>query len=237
MKLEEKDKARKLRLQGLSLKEIGASLNVSKSSVSSWVRDIVILEAFLMNIENRRRLARERARKTRLFNITSRNNNINARCKEEILPVSKRDLWFCGVMLYAGEGYKSKSVSGQRVELVNSDPDILRFFISFLLKVCLVEKEKIIVRLMLYEDIDLKEALTYWSHELDISQNQFRKPFIKRSYKNILNRHLRRSKYGTVHLHVYDVGLFRKIMGWLKAIYEFNDLDFIRPNRGVAQFG
>ncbi len=237
MKLKEKDDARELRYQGFSIKQIAGTLAVSKGSVSAWVRDIELSQPALVKIEAQRRLGRENSRKRRLSNIANRNFLLSGKCKEEILPLSKRDLWIAGIMLYAGEGYKSQRVSSQRIELVNSNPDILRMFITFLKKVCLVPKQKIKIRLMLYEDIDVKEAQKYWSDQLDIPENQFCRPFIKQSYKDIPFRHLRRSKYGTAHVNLYDVVVYRKIIGWINAAYEFNNLDFIKLNRGVAQFG
>ena len=45
-------------------------------------------------------------------------------------------------------------------------------------------------------------------------------------HKDTPYRHLRRSKYGTAHVNVYDVRIYRKIMGWLQAVYEYNNLDF-----------
>lgn len=52
MKLLEKEKAQGLRLNGLSLKQISQTLNVSKGSVSVWVRDIVVPEEVLFNIDD-----------------------------------------------------------------------------------------------------------------------------------------------------------------------------------------
>jgi transposase len=40
MKTDERRRARELRAQGWSIKEIERSLGVSRSSVSSWVRDV-----------------------------------------------------------------------------------------------------------------------------------------------------------------------------------------------------
>ena len=223
MKLLEKEKAQELRLNGLSFKQIAQTLDVSKSSVSAWVRNVAVPKEAFSNINEQRRLGREQSRKTRLSNIAKINDEINARCREEIIPLSNRDLWIAGVMLYAGEGFKSSSVSNQRVEIVNSNPEILRIFINFLIKVCLVSKEKIRVRLMLYEDISPEEAREFWSRELGIATNQFCKPFIKRSYRDVPYRHLRRSKYGTAHVNLYDIKVYKKIIGWLKAIYEDNN--------------
>ena len=226
MKREEENRARELRCQGFSMKQIVETLNVSKGSVSAWVRDIELPECLLRNIENQRRLGREQSRITRLKNIARANIELNAKCKQEILPVSQRDLWFAGLMVYAGEGSKPSRVSSQRVEVANSDSNILRIFIKFLTSICIVPKDKIRVRLILYNDIDTEEAFSYWSKELGVSVSQFEKPFIKQSYKDTPYRHLRRSKYGTAHVNVYDVRIYRKIMGWLQAVYEYNNLDF-----------
>ena len=79
---------------------------------------------------------------------------------------------------------------------------------------------------MLYKDIDIDEAYRYWSTELGVPLNQFQNVFIKQSYKYSPHRHLRRSKYGTAHINVYDVGVYRKVIGWMDAIYEYNNLNF-----------
>ncbi len=236
MKLREKNKARELRLQGYSMKQIAVSLAVSKGSVSNWVRDIELSREAAVNINNQYLIGRERARRTRLRNVASRNDEIFRVCKEEIVPFSTRDLWIAGLMIYAGEGNKSSIVSNQHVDVANSDPNILRIFIRFLVEICLIPKEKIKIRLILYKDINIEEAYRYWSEELNIPRVQFRKEFIKPSYKDSPYRHLRRSHYGTAHVCLYDVKVYRRIMGWLKAIYENLILDDI-TYRGVAQFG
>lgn len=111
MKLEEKFRSRQFRLQGLSLKQIAANLHVSKGSVSAWVRDIELPQEYFANIEGRFKMAREKSRNTRLLNITKSQTELNQRCREEILPLSKRDLWIAGLMIYAGEGNKTSRIS------------------------------------------------------------------------------------------------------------------------------
>jgi len=228
MKLEERNKALQLRHQGFSIKQIADNLNVSKGSVSAWVREISLPPELLESIENRKILGRELSRLTRLSNIAQAHKEISAQCKEEVLPFSKRDLWIAGLMIYAGEGNKTLRVSNQHVEVTNSDHSILRLFINFLIKICGVSKDKIRIRLMLYEDIKIEEAEEYWAQALCVPLNQFQKPFIKLSYKELPHRHLRRAEYGTAHIIVYDIRLYRKIIGWLQAIYEHNNLDFIK---------
>src|SRR3989338_2189855 len=111
MKLEERTKARELRYQGFSLKQIASTLNVSKGSVRAWVRDIELSDDILANFKTKMRLGREKSRITRLSNIAIRSKELYSKCKDEILPFSNRDLWIAGIMLYAGEGYKCKTVS------------------------------------------------------------------------------------------------------------------------------
>jgi len=225
MKLAERNKARELRHQGYSMKQIALLLNVSKGSVSAWVRDIQLQKDALSNIGKQYLIGREKARQTRLSNIVHKHEELYHKCKVEITPFSSRDIWIAGLMLYAGEGNKSSVVSNQHVELANSDPNILRTFIYFLIKICCIPREKIKVRLILYSDINSSEAHRYWSEQLNIPLSQFGKSFTKPSYKNSPYRHLRRSEYGTAHVCLYDAKMYRKIMGWLKAVYEYINIE------------
>jgi len=158
MKLLEKEKAQGLRLNGLSLKQIAQTLEVSKGSVSAWVRNVAVSREVFSNINEQRRLGREKSRKTRLSNVALKGAELNAKCESEILPFSVRDIWIAGLMLYAGEGRKVWGFSSQAVELTSSEPDILRVFINFLIKVCAIPREKIRLRLFLYPDLKIMIA-------------------------------------------------------------------------------
>lgn len=217
MKLKERNNAQELRQQGCSLKHIAETLNVSKGSISAWVRDVKLSKNALANIKKCSRVGREHARESRLKNILNERNLLYENSKTEILPLSYRDLWIAGLMLYAGEGRKVWDVSSQPIELTSSDPRIHRIFISFLTKICNIPCNKIKIRLFLYPDINLKEAEGFWSKELNIPQEQFQRSFIKQSYGNPIR--IRRSRYGTAHIILSNAELYRKILGWLKAIY------------------
>ncbi len=219
MKLKEIDEARCLRQQGFSIKQIAAALNVSKGSVSRWVRDIRLSKKALENIENQQRLGRERSRRTRLCNIANRDKALYNQCKSEIIPLTKRDLWIAGLMLYAGEGRKVWGGPSQPIELTNSEPAILRIFIKFLIDVCKVCKDQIKIRIFIYPDIDFKKVKHYWSKELNIPLSQFQKPQVKQSYNTPTRS--RRSDYGTVHIVLSKAELYRKIMAYLRVIYKY----------------
>ena len=71
MRVVEKQKARELRSQGYSINEIKTKLNLSKSSVSLWVRDIELTDGQKKLLSERgiQRELIERRRNTRLQNL------------------------------------------------------------------------------------------------------------------------------------------------------------------------
>lgn len=60
MTSEEKTRARELRRQGLSYNEIREQVNVSKGTLSLWVRDITLTEEQIARLEGRLGGGRER---------------------------------------------------------------------------------------------------------------------------------------------------------------------------------
>jgi len=65
-----------------------------------------------------------------------------------------------GLGIYWGEGDKSKNNTS--VRLSNTDPQIIKKFREFLIKICGVKKEKIRYYLILFNDCDKKEAIRFW---------------------------------------------------------------------------
>lgn len=61
-KFRERIRARKLRTQGLSVKNIATQLKVSKSTASLWVRDIILSLEQLEKLQQRRIKAGEKGR-------------------------------------------------------------------------------------------------------------------------------------------------------------------------------
>jgi len=93
----EQQRSIELRKEGKSLKEISEILEVSKGSVSVWVRDIGIPEAFTVEYRSRRR--QERLQK---LSLIREKNNLH-RKKDRVLSGDGR--W----MLPAPEGYLGKT--------------------------------------------------------------------------------------------------------------------------------
>lgn len=179
MKLVEKTEARELRQQGYSLNEIKTLLNVSKSSVSFWVRDIQL------NDDQKKRLtgkgllisAVEKRRFTRLAGEQIKRESVINEAMGEIGKISDRELWLVGIMLYWAEGRKKNRGV---VQFTNSDPEMIKLMMVFFRKICKVQKNKFRGQIPIHPHLDYKKAEKYWSTISGISIEKFYK-----TYRNI----------------------------------------------------
>src|ERR1035437_3910660 len=112
-KLELKLKARKLRREGLSIKNIERKLGVSRSSVSLWVRDVVLSASQI------KKLYADKITGSLKGNYIASKNKIERTRKlvekatkegeKEIGNLSSRDVFIAGVAMYFAEGTKSST--------------------------------------------------------------------------------------------------------------------------------
>jgi len=63
---------------------------------------------------------------------------------------------------------------------------VLKFALYWLIYALEIPKAKIEVFLHLYNDMDVKKEMGYWSKELKMPLKQFAKPYIKKSFREKL---------------------------------------------------
>src|ERR1700744_2939011 len=127
-------RARELREQGLDYEEITGALGVAKSSVSLWVRDLPIPDR-LSYAECRKRSAEGSRRYWAAERPVreARRAAVRDAAAAQIGDLTSRELLIAGAIAYWCEGAKSKSHRrSDRVTFINSDPDLIRFFLLFL---------------------------------------------------------------------------------------------------------
>ncbi len=216
MKKTEKDQARLLRKQGLSMNEIVSTLGVAKSSVSLWVRDVELTleqkeglskkNRSVASIEKRRiaRLTNERAKRDVVFNAAA----------ADIKNLSKENLLYLGLGLYWGEGSKTSRGS---VSFFNSDPRAIQIMKRFFKEICEMPDDKFRVHIFLHPHLDSEKAEQYWSEITGVPRTQFQKTAMQhnKASKNKKDN----LPFGTCMLGVYDTNLYLKIMGWTEGIY------------------
>jgi len=173
----DREKAMRLRLKGASYSEIKKKLGISKSTLSYWLHD------YPLSPERIRELRDKNPRRIEKFRNTMRKKkeatlfNAYQHVKKDISKLTKRELFIAGFILYWAEGTKA---SRYTTALANTDPTMLRFFITWL-ELLGVKREKLRVRLHIYSDMDIKKETKYWSKELGISSRNFRSPYIKKT--------------------------------------------------------
>lgn len=166
-----KEKAVKLRQRGYSVRFIERKLQIPRSTLSGWFRMVILTKeqqrklkeewvnglvkarqkaALWHNAQKAARLAQaEQEARSTLKNIDLKDNNI---------------LDLALAMLYLGEGSKGSSGTG----MGNSDPNILRFFISILRKNYGLEISDIKADLHIRADQDPEKVKSFWVKELGL---------------------------------------------------------------------
>ena len=142
-KQKERLKARSLRAQGLSIQQIANQLNVSKSSVSNWVRDVELTDTQRHALHARQKgqkagseANRKRAQKDRLHQQMIGRQHAH----------QGSQLHLQGCMLYWAEGAKRRG----RIHFVNSDVKMMLLFMRFLREELDVSNEGIVMYIHCY---------------------------------------------------------------------------------------
>ncbi len=225
---QDKERAFKLRLLGKSYTEINQELGVPKATLSDWFSALV-----LPNTAQQR--LRERVRARSLAGLLHRNKNQTAlaiqrkndqrlRAKKMIGSVSKRELFLIGIALYWAEGYKrpifkdGRELTHHPVGLTNSDPDLIKLFLRFLRESCDVPEAKIHADVRIYEHMNEKQLLAFWSKVTNIRKERFSKFYYGVSKSSLGKRPFNILPFGTIQIRVNDTKLFHTIMGWIDGL-------------------
>ena len=205
--------ATRLRLAGKSYSQIKKELKVSKSTLSYWLRNNPLSKRQLNKLVYKNEKRIERFRNTMRVKREGRLSNVYKKEKQGILTLTDREVYLGGLFLYWGEGGKTAKT---RTAFSNTNPEMIKFVLYWLIKILKTPKEKIIVRLHLYKDMNIKKEIKYWSKMIKISEKQFRKPYIKETTLKSLT--YKGFGHGTCNLEIDNRDLKEKIMMGIKVI-------------------
>jgi len=171
-KKKEQIRAREMRRQGLAITEIAKRLEVSKGSVSVWVRDIPLTEEQRQALRKRVWAGQVAGRqKARLINQQRQAEHmaeLKRRAYEMVEAHWNEPLFVAGVMLYQGEGRRSGNT-----EIVNSDPRFLRLFKQWV--DTYTPGYEFTLRIRLFDDNDEEESLEYWTSQVPVERVKIRR--------------------------------------------------------------
>lgn len=211
--------ARALRASGMTYDEIAAKLGASKSSVSLWVRDMA-RPPRLSYVENRKRSAEgvrrywEKERPVR----EAKREAIRAAAAAEIGELSDREILIAGAIAYWCEGAKSRGPKyGAHVAFINSDPDLVKFFLRFL-RTAGVADDQVIFRVSIHEGAGVLAAQRYWQDVTGASPAKFRKPTLKRHKPKTIRKNIGAGYHGCLRIDVLgSANLYHRIEGWART--------------------
>lgn len=180
-------------IQQLSVKQIAAKLDCSSNKVIYWMNQYGI---------PRRTISEA------IYHI--HNPDGNPFTIKPITSIEEAKLFGIGLGLYWGEGNKANKYS---VRLGNTDPELLKMFIKFLVELYGIDKERLRFGLQLFSDISIETALNYWVRHLAIAPEQFYKVTVTPS--GSIGTYRKKSPYGVVTVYFHNKKLRDIIVGLL----------------------
>lgn len=216
-KRELREKARQLRqVDGMSVRDIAETLGVAKSSVSTWVRDIILTASQVEALKAKQHLygAQNEGARTNSKKFRKKRMAYQQIGRERARTGSR--LHQTGCMLYWAEGAKKKNV----VYFVNSDPNMMVLFMRFLREELFVEDDRISVHIHCHtNDPDRMRGIeTYWLNLLHLPDSSLRKTQVKKGSDTRMNI----LENGVCGIAVYSTELTHHIYG---AIQEYGGFD------------
>jgi len=219
-----KRQAIKLRKSGKTYSEILKEVPVAKSTISLWFREVSLSKSQKQRITKRRIEAGKRGgiarRKQRLNAIKS----IKKIASKEVGNISNRELWLIGIALYWAEGSKEK-INGKSsgVDFGNSDPEMIRLYLKWLLDIVQVAKDQITFSLYIHESAKhrIKEVKRQWSLATGFPEKTISYIYYKKHKPKTVRKNIEENYVGLLSVRVKrSTNLNRKIMVWVDGILE-----------------
>jgi hypothetical protein len=220
VKTAEREQARELRARGLSIKEIERQLNVARSSVSAWVRDVELEPAARARLVKRTRIgpqvaAVKKAERARRIRSWYQDDGRALACIEG-------PAYAAGCMLYWAEGSKLRN----DVQISNADPELVVHFVKFLRLYFDVARDRMRLQLHLFADHEAQqvEVESFWLTRLGLPRSSLTKTQLNKYSKYSQKKRCGKLPYGTARLSVHSTQIVQTIYG---SIQEYGG--FERP--------
>lgn len=207
--IEIKEKAKKFRKAGYSIKEIAKEFKIAQSTSSLWLSNVNLSSQAQDRLRKKKILGQYKAV---IIKRKKRELEKSKLLKEVTLMLSRlkgsEELYkLCCSLIYWCEGNKNETF----VRLTNSDPILIGLFISLLKKGFKTEKSKFRALIHLHDYHNETKQKLFWSTITDIPLRQFNK-----SYQKPNTGKRKQENYpGCIAISYYN----SKVAKELKAIY------------------
>jgi hypothetical protein len=218
-KTEVRRECRRLRTAGLTYDEIRAETGVSKASLSLWLRDLPVPARCLdRRVRQLASIAGSGPAEQRRCALIRRERHV-AMAENAVPSLQDRELFVVGLALYWAEGTKDKPWNRNgRVVIINSDPTVLKVFLSWLDLVG-VTSDRRSYRLSIHESADVADSERWWSETLQIPLDSFRRASLKRHHPLPSRHNVLEGYRGCLTVSVSrSRALYDAIDGWWRGV-------------------
>ena len=223
-KIGERNKAIELRKQGLSYREILEQIPVAKSSLSLWLRSVKLAKRQKQRLTEKRLAAVIRGGAAKREKRIALTKEIKDEARSQIGKLSKRELWLIGISLYWAEGNKEKNHKpGSGTVFSNSDANMIRLYLKWLLNSIKLPKEKIYFVIYIHKNNEhrLNEVKDYWYKKTKFPRESFRYVYFKKHRVHTKRKNVGSDYFGLLKITVMESSILnRKIQGWIEGIYQ-----------------
>lgn len=207
--LEIKRRAIELRKKGYSIKEVASCIGVAKSTSSIWLSDIILDEKAKNRLRKRNLIGQYNARKTRESKRLVFEQELDKKASFILSKINLNDSTrklLCALLFWA-EGSKDTS----RISFINSDPVMIKSFITLLRSSFDVKENKFRGLVHIHEYHNDSHVKIFWSKVSGIPLSQFSK-----SYRKPHSKKRKRANYmGSFRINYYDFQVAKE----LRSIY------------------
>ena len=179
-------------MKRMSSAEIGLFFGCSEHKINYWIRKYAITKRSIADAMYQRH-----------------NPNGDPFRIKTIKTLADAKLMGLGLGLYWGEGTKKSKNS---VRLGNTDPELIKSYIRFLIRICGVGVKKMKFSLQIFSDMAVKKTLQFWLNNLSefaIIKEQFSKVTVTPARS--IGTYREKTKYGVLAVYVHNTRLKKVI--------------------------
>lgn len=139
--------------------------------------------------------------------------------KAKVGKMNDRDLFVLGIGLYWAEGSKKN----RDTRFVNSDPLMIKIWISWLIKFVGIDKKDLVLRVGINQSHRnrMEKVVSYWSRIVGVPSSQFRSPSLKKVSNQKIYANFE-DHYGSLMVGVKrSTNLNYEVLGMIDAVGNF----------------
>ena len=193
-----------LRKKGYSYSEIKDFISIPKSTLGLWLKGLKLSPLQMERVRQKRILGSRRGAEKKRLLTSNAISKIQDDSSKQISEISKRELWFMGLMLY----WKNQSEKDLRsgVHFSSSNSAHIKLFLKWLTQIGNIKNDE-----LFFDIIDnskkRNDSIAYWSNITKFPRSIFTRFYVQKSVSNMLRIRVRGSSM-----------LARQIAGWINGL-------------------